>query len=214
MEVTIIGAGKMGRAIGTRLIAGGNDVTILDRDAGEAKQLAEELARNANGGGSAAGGAAGDELKGSVVVLAVYYDSAQSLVDQYADALDGKIVIDITNPVDTETFAALVTPPDSSAAQELGKKAPGARMVKAFNTTFANTLVEGEVDGQSLDVFIAADDEKAKDTVAELVKGGGLRPLDAGPLGRARELEALGFLHMTMQNELGTGYRSTVKILS
>ncbi len=156
-------------------------------------------------GGSAEYGTAGDPLSGEVVVLALWYDGAREALEQYGDQLDGKIVVDITNPVDTGSFDGLVTPPDSSAAEELAKKGPsGATLVTAFNTTFAGTLVEGQVAGQPLDVFIAGDDDGAKNTVAELARGGGLNPIDVGPLRRARELERLGFLHMAIQDELGT----------
>jgi 8-hydroxy-5-deazaflavin:NADPH oxidoreductase len=114
-----------------------------------------------------------------------------------------------------ESFDGLVTPPDSSAAEELAKQAPqGAKLVKAFNTTFAGTLVEGQVAGQPLDVFIAGDDDGAKRAVAALARAGGLKPIDAGPLRRARELERLGFLHMALQDELGTGYGSAVKVIA
>jgi predicted dinucleotide-binding enzyme len=86
--------------------------------------------------------------------------------------------------------------------------------VKAFNTTFAGTLTAGEVAGQDLDVLIASDDQEAKDQVATLARDGGLNPVDAGPLKRARELEALGLLHMGLQSTLGTNWSSTFKILS
>ena len=209
MQVTIIGAGNMGRGIGTRLVAGGNDVKILDNDPEEARKLAGEL------GGSTEAGAGGDPLDGDVVVLAIWYEPARSVIEQYGDQLDGKIVVDITNPVDVDSFDGLVTPDDSSAAEELAKLAPdGARLVKAFNTTFAGTLLAGEVSGQPLDVFIAGDDADAKETVAGLARDGGLNPIDAGPLRRARELERLGFLHMALQDDLGTGYGSTIKVLS
>jgi len=214
MDLTIIGAGNMGRGLGTRLVAGGNKVTILDRDPEEARGLAEELQGSAAAGGSAEYGTAGDPLSGEVVVLALWYDGAREALEQYGDQLDGKIVVDITNPVDTGSFDSLVTPPDSSAAEELAKMGPsGAALVKAFNTTFAGTLVEGQVAGQPLDVFIAGDDDGAKNTVAELARGGGLNPIDVGPLRRARELERLGFLHMAIQDELGTDYGSAVKVI-
>ena len=215
MEVTIIGAGNMGRGIGTRLVAGGNRVKVVDNDPEQARELGEELQDSAGDGGGAEGGAAGDPLSGDVVVLAVWYDGAQSAVGQYGDQLDGKVVVDITNPVDVETFDGLVVPPDSSAAEELEKMAPqGAKLVKAFNTTFAGTLVAGQVAGQPLDVFIAGDDDEAKQTVAELARSGDLNPIDAGPLRRARELERLGFLHMALQEGLGTGYGSAVKVIA
>ena len=86
-------------------------------------------------------------------------------------------------------------------------------MVKAFNTTFGNTLVPGEVAGQQLDVLIAGDDDSAKRKVAELVRAGGMRPIDVGPLRRARQLEQLGFLHISLQERLGTGFQSAVKFI-
>jgi NADPH-dependent F420 reductase len=209
MDVTIIGAGNMGRGIGTRLVAGGNGVKVLDHDPDQARALADEL------GGGAEGGAAGDPLSGDVVVLAIWYEPARSAVEQYGDQLDGKVIIDITNPVDVESFDGLVTPADSSAAEELEKLAPdGAEVVKAFNTTFAGTLVEGEVAGQPLDVFIAGDDADAKETVASLARAGGLNTIDTGPLRRARELERLGFLHMALQEGLGTAYGSAIRVIS
>ena len=211
MDVTIIGAGNMGKGIGSRLAAGGHSLTILDNDPEQASGLAAELG---GGSGSAAGAGADAPLESDVVVVALPYAAAEGVVRERADELDGKIVVDITNPVDFESFDRLVTPADSSAAEELAKLAPGARLVKAFNTTFAGTLEQGEVAGQPLDVFIAGDDDAAKDTVADIARSGGLNPIDAGPLRRARELERLGFLHMALQDELGTGYGSTFKILS
>ena len=164
-------------------------------------------------GGSAQAGRSGEPIADDVVVLAVYYPDAKSAVEQYGGGLSGKVVIDITNPVN-EAIDGLVTPPDSSAAQELAASAPGARVVKAFNTTFAGTLIDGQVAGQPLDVFLAGDDEEAKASVSKLVEDGGLRPIDAGPLRRARELEAAGLLHMSVQGTLGTGFGSSLKILN
>jgi NADPH-dependent F420 reductase len=209
MDVTIIGTGNMARGLGKRLIAGGHTVTVLGRQAEEAEAVASDIGP----AGTAKAGRSGDAIAGDVVVLAVYYPDAQAAVEQYGDGLSGKVVIDITNPVN-ESFDGLVTPPDGSAAQELARSAPGARVVKAFNTTFAGTLDGGQVAGQPLDVFIAGDDQDAKDTVATLARDGGLNPIDAGPLKRARELEALGLLHMTLQGSLGTGFSSTIKVLA
>jgi predicted dinucleotide-binding enzyme len=209
MNVTIIGTGNMARGIGKRLVAGGHEVTVLGKDEGAAQAVVDEL----GGEGSVKAGRSGEQIADEVVVLAVYYPDAKAAVEQYGDGLDGKVVVDITNPVN-ETFDDLVTPPDSSAAQELAKAAPGARVVKAFNTTFANTLQEGQVGGQPLDVFMAGDDEDAKSTVAKLVEDGGLNPVDAGPLRRARELEAAGLLHMGVQGPLGSGFASALKILT
>jgi 8-hydroxy-5-deazaflavin:NADPH oxidoreductase len=86
--------------------------------------------------------------------------------------------------------------------------------VKAVNTTFAPTLVAGEVAGQQLDVLIAGDDQAAKQKVSQLVSDGGLRPIDVGPLARAQQLEQLGFLHISLQQPLGLGFGSAVKLVT
>jgi predicted dinucleotide-binding enzyme len=127
----------------------------------------------------------------------------------------GKVVVDITNPVDTETWDDLATPPGTSSAEEVAQLVPeGTPVVKAFNTTLAPTLVAGEVGGQQLDVMIAGDDDTAKEKVAQLVADGGLRPLDVGPLRRARQLEHMGFLHIAVQQPLGLGFGSTFTLHS
>jgi NADPH-dependent F420 reductase len=207
MNVTIIGTGNMARALGRRLVEGGHEVTVLGREEADAQAVVDEL------GGSAKAGRSDGGIDGDVVVLALYFNDAMAAAEAQRDALDGKIVVDITNPVN-ESYDALVTPPDGSAAQEIAKAVPGARVVKAFNTTFANTLGPGEVSGQKLDVFLASDDDQAKEAVAQLAEDGGLRPVDAGGLARARELEAAGLLHMSVQGPLGTGFGSALKIVA
>ena len=207
MKVTIIGAGNMGRAIGTRAVGGGHDVEIVDHDPAEARALADEL------GGSATALEQDASLGGEMVVLALYYPGNKEAVQQYGDRLAGKVVVDISNPVDTQTWDRLATPPGTSGAEELAQLAPPSTpVVKAFNTTFAGTLVAGEVDGQPLDVLIAGDDEAAKQKVSQLVSDAGLRPIDAGPLSRAQQLEHLGLLHITLQQPLGLGFGSTFKL--
>ncbi len=207
MKVTIVGAGNMGRAIGTRAVGGGQGVEIVDRDVAEAQKLAEEL------GGSATALEAGAPFGGEIVVFAVYYPGIKDAVRQYADQLAGKVVVDITNPVNTETWDSLATPPGSSSAEEVQQLVPqGTPVVKAFNTTFAPTLLGGEVAGQQLDVLIAGDDDEAKRKVSQLVSDAGLRPLDVGPLRRAEQLEQLGFLHISLQQPLELGFGSTVKL--
>jgi len=207
MQVTIIGTGNMARGIGSRALAGGHSVTLVGKDEQHAEEGAAAL------GGSVETTTDPAAAGGDLIVLAVYYPDAREAVQQHADALAGKPVVDITNPVN-ESFDALVVPPDGSAAQELAALAPEARFVKAFNVNFARTLGSGEVSGQPLDVLIAGDDEQAKQAVATVARDGGLNPIDAGGLHRARELEALGLLHMSLQQELGSGFASAVKFVS
>ena len=207
MELTIVGTRNMARGIGTRAVAGGHRVTLHGTERAKAEALAGEL------GGDTRAGAVGDAIDGDVVVLAVWYPVVRDVLARYGDALDGKVVVDITNPLDVEAFEPVVVEA-GSGAQETAAGAPNARVVKAFNTTFAGSLVAGEVAGQPLDVFLASDDGDAKRTVAQLVEDGGLRAVDAGPLRRARELEALGYVHMAVQQPLGTGFGSAVKIVA
>ena len=206
MDITIIGTGNMARGIATRTLAGGHSVTLLGTETTKAQALADELS------GEARAGEVGDSLAGSVVILAVWYAAVDDVLGRYRDQLDGKVIVDITNPIDVDAFEPLMLEA-GSAAQEIAAKAPGARVVKAFNTTFAGTLGEGRVAGQPLDVFIASDHGDAKEIVSRIVSDAGLRPVDAGPLARAHELEALGYLHMVLQQPLGTGFSSTVKVL-
>jgi predicted dinucleotide-binding enzyme len=207
MKVTIVGAGNMGRAIATRALAGGHEAEIVDRDPTEARRLAEEL------GGSASALEPDVPFGGEVVVFALYYPGIKDAVKQYRDRLGGKVVVDITNPVDTDTWDRLATAPGSSSAEEIAQLVPqDSSVVKAFNTTFAGTLDAGEVDGQQLDVLIAGDDDEAKKKVAQLVSDGGLRPVDVGPLTRAQQLEQLGFLHISLQQPRNLGYGSTIKL--
>ncbi len=207
MDVTIIGTGNMARGIATRALAGGHTVTLLGTDREKAQALAGVL------GGDVRAGTVGDPISGDVVVLAVWYQALDDVLGRYGDQLAGKTVVDITNPVDPQTYAPL-TLEAGSAAQEIAQKAPGAKVVKAFNTTYAGSLVEGQVAGQPLDVFIASDDDEAKATVRELTESAGLRVLDAGPLAHARQLEGAGYVHMAIQPGLGGTYASALRIVS
>jgi predicted dinucleotide-binding enzyme len=136
------------------------------------------------------------------------------VVKQLGNKLADKVVVDIANPLNS-TYDGLATAPDSSSAEDVAKVAPeGAKVVKAFNTTYAGTLVKGQVAGQPLDVWIAGDDADAKNKVAQLVKDGGMRPVDTGPLSRARQIEGMQLLHIVTQGTLGTNWGSTIKILS
>lgn len=214
MNVTIIGAGNMGRGIGTRLVAGGHSVTFVDANPETAEKTAADVKASAKNGARISTASLGDANLGDVVVLAVWYGTNIEIAKQLGAKLAGKVVVDIANPLNS-TYDGLATAPDSSSAEDVAKAiASGAKVVKAFNTTFAGTLLAREVAGQPLDVFLAGDDTDAKNKVAELVKDGGMRPIDVGPLSRARQIEGMQLLHITVQNALGTNWGSTIKILA
>jgi hypothetical protein len=214
MNITIIGPGNMGRAIGTRAVAGGHSVTFVGKTLESAQEAADEVRASAKDGAQVSATTTDQVEPGDVVVLALWYGTNIEVAKQLADKLRGKTVVDIANPVNS-TYDGLVTAPDSSSAEDVAKAAGSeTNVVKAFNTTYATTLRDGEVAGQPLDVFIAGDDEDAKNKVAQFVNDAGLRAVDAGPLSRARQIEGMQLLHIVTQNDLGTNYASTIKILS
>ena len=182
--ISIIGAGTMATAIAGRIANAGHTVEVVNRDPAKARALADQLAAGATTGTYGAAPA------GDIVILAVPYTSAAAVVADFGEALDGKVIIDITNPVAPD-LSALVTPHGSSGAQETAKGLPaGAHVVKAFNTLFGHVLARGG----RLDAFIAADDPEAKARVSTFIESLGLRPFDVGGLHMAQTLEALGLL--------------------
>jgi len=203
MTITIIGTGNMAKAIATRLIAGGHGIRFHAREMEQGEALAKSLNAEVE-----AMGAQLDE----VVVLAIPFGEIVNVAELYGDAFSGKVVIDITNPIDFATFE-LIPPAGTAGAEEVANLMPEASVVKAFNTTFAGTLTKGEIAGQPLDVFVAADDPTAKETVMQLVKDAGLRAINAGPLENARHLEGFQLIHMSQQDELKTGWMSGIKII-
>src|ERR1700761_420489 len=182
-SISIIGTGNMARAIGALAVKGNNTVEVIGRDHAKAANLAKAL-------GGAATGEFGAVPAGDIVIVALGYANVVPVVAQYGDALAGKIIVDICNPVNAATDG-LDTPDGPSSAQEVANAAPaGANVVKAFNTTFGAVLAKG----QPLDVFIAGDDERAKAAVAEFIGSLKLRPLDVGGLNMAHYLEGTGLV--------------------
>ena len=173
-HVSIIGTGAMGQAIASVAAKGGHSVQLL----GQADD------RTA--------------VQGDVVVLAVPYPAVAGVLATRGESLAGRIVVDITNPLDFETFDSLTVAADGSATEEIAAKLPGSRVLKAFNTTFAGTLVSGSVGPLTTTVLVAGDDADAKATLGGIITGAGLEVVDAGSLRRARELEAIGFLQITL----------------
>jgi predicted dinucleotide-binding enzyme len=208
-SISIIGLGNMASALADRALAGGNAVEIISRDPVKAKETAAAL-------GGATVGTAGTGLAGDIVILAVPYASAAAVVSEYGDALDGKIIIDITNPISPD-FKGFVTPDGTSGAQEIAKAAPtSAHVVKAFNTLFADVLADSPAEGPPVDVFIAGDDAQAKADVSTFIESLGLRPMDAGelPMARAVENAALLQLGLMAHSVKHTNFVLGVRVLS
>lgn len=198
-SISIVGTGHMARALGARALAGGNTVEVVGRDPAKAAALAGEL------GSGVTTGTPDTVPAGEIVILAVPYADAATVVGKYGDALSGKVVVDITNPFAPD-LTGLLTPDGGSAAEEIARATPAdAHVVKAFNTVFGHLLATGSGERLRLDVLIAGDDAVAKQTVSSFIDSLGLRPLDTGPLAMAAGLEQAGLLMMGLARH-GTGH--------
>lgn len=188
--ISIIGSGGMAAAIGGLATRAGHTVEVTSRDAAKARALADQV------GAGATTGTFGAAPTGDIVILAVPYSAVLDMLNQYGDALAGKLLVDITNPVapGLKSFAA---PSDSFGAQEIVKAAPAdAKVVKAFNTQFSHVLAAGQIDGHPLDILIAGDDAPAKARVSAFIDSLGLRPMDIGNLPMAKTLEHMCLLSL------------------
>jgi 8-hydroxy-5-deazaflavin:NADPH oxidoreductase len=182
--ISIIGSGNMASAIATRAIKHGHTVELMSRDAAKAQALADRI------GNGVTVGTFGARPEGDIVVVAVLYGGAVGAVAQYGDALAGKILVDITNPFNSDG-TGLVTNAGDSATRQIAAAAPAsAQVVKAFNTIFGGVLAED----RPMDALLAGDSADAKARVAAFLESVGLRPLDAGGLEMAHALEWAGIL--------------------
>jgi predicted dinucleotide-binding enzyme len=205
MKIGIIGTGNIGGALARSLVAAGHSVTLAGRD--QAK-----LATVAAATGAAAGSVADAAAGADVTVLAVYWPSASELATQVAAANPGTVIVDVTNPA-TPDFSAPAFPGGPSAAEQLQALVPGTAVVKAFNTLFAANLADTAAHGVELDGLYAADDTAAGATVAALIASLGLRPVKVGGLVRARELEAMAWLNITLNMTTGGDWRSAFRLV-
>ena len=206
MKVAIIGAGNVGTALATALTRAGHNVTITARDPNNASKAA------ASSGASTAPSNAAAVDQADVVIAAVPATSIRDVAAEIRQPASGKPVIDVTNRM-APSDEGLDMDTTSSNAEDLASMLPGSPVVKAFNTLFASNQADPTADGVQLDGFVAADDEAAKATVLELVESIGLNPVDVGPLKRARQLEGLAFLNITLNAENGGAWQSGWKLV-
>jgi len=202
MKIAIIGSGNVGSALGRSLIGAGHEVSLTAQDETKTATVADEIGASVGTSVVAAVEAA------DVVVLAIPYGAVEIVAAEIVGATAGKTVIDTTNPV-RQDFSGLATEGGPSGAERIAAYLPGAHLVKAFNTLFASIQGNTTVHGQIVDGLIAGDDAVAKATVASLMKSIGLRPVDAGPLASARELESLAWLNIALQARTGGSWNSS-----
>ena len=197
-SIAIIGYGNMGSGIAKRAVAAGYQVTLAGSDLDKARAAAAAVDAKAASVADAVASA-------SLVVLATPYGAAADAL-KAAGNLDGKVLVDISNPLKPD-FSGLSIGHTTSAAEEIAKLAPGAKVVKAFNTVFAQVFGEGPDfgNGQRVPVFYAGDDAAAKDAVRQFAEKLGFATIDAGGLGNARLLEPMGMLNITFGYGMGQG---------
>jgi predicted dinucleotide-binding enzyme len=181
-RVAIVGQGNVGRALARGLARAGYDMRTVASDPAAAREAAGW---------------------GDIVILAVPYSAIDAVLSELGNAIDGKVVVDVTNAITADHRLAVGF--TTSGAEELQKKAPAAKVVKAFNTVFAQHMDTGRVKGQRLSLLMASDHPAAKAAVEALGQDIGFDPVDAGPLRNARWLESLGYLNIQLGYVLGMG---------
>ena len=182
MKIAVIGKGNVGSALERGFHKGGHDVRAVGRE--------PDAIRTA--------GASAD-----VIVLAVPFGAIDDVVRALGDTPRGKVLVDVTNPLTADLKLAVGF--TTSGAEELQKKVPSARVVKAFNTVFAGQMDNASAKGKRLSVFVASDDAAAKKAAMDLARSIGFDPVDAGPLQNARHIEPLAFLNIQLAYVLGMG---------
>ena len=206
MDIAIIGAGNVGTALATAFVRAGHPVVVASRDPEDAGRVA--VATGARVAGSNAEAVTG----ASIVVLATPFASLSEIAAEIRDAVRGATVVDATNRMSFGAEGPAIDTTTSNA-EELAALLPDAHIIKAFNTLFASHQSDPIADGVQLDGYVAGDDPAAKALVLELVGSIGLEPVDVGPLARARQLEGLAFLNITLNIANGGSWQSGWKLV-
>jgi NADPH-dependent F420 reductase len=206
MNIAIIGAGKVGGALGTRFAQNGQTVTFGMKEGVDPSEL---LAKSS----AKAAPAAAAAQQAEIIFLALPGPATVDVVRSLGD-LAGKIIVDCGNPIGWDNGPVWAPPPEGSLAQAVARAAPGARVIKAFNQFGAEFHADPKLGSTTADVFIAGDDAAAKKTIAELATATGFSPIDAGPLRNAGVLENLAVLWVHLASVGGQGRNVAFKLLS
>jgi NADPH-dependent F420 reductase len=205
VDIAIIGTGSVGAGLARSFAGAGHRVTLAGRSTEQVEAVA-----TATGAHAAASPVAAAALS-DVIVLAVPWDAVEAVAGAIRPVVNGKVIVDVTNPAKADWSGPLFGGADSGA-EHLAAWLPEARVVKAFNTVFAGNI--GTVaDGGTLDGFVAGDDADAKTSVLELATAAGLNPIDAGPLTAARMLESLAWLNISLNQQPGWSWRTGWKLV-
>ncbi len=206
MNIAIIGAGKVGKAITSSATRAGHSVTLSSSKGDSAIAAAQES-------GARAAASNREAVEGAdLVILAVPYSAVDEVLGEIGTSLAGKVLVDATNPLKPD-YSGLATN-GTSGAELIQRKAEGARVVKAFNTAFAARQADPNVaGGLRVDGYAAGDDEEAKRAVLGLLADIGFNPVDAGPLAMAKYLEGMAWLNISLQMKNGWSWQASWKLV-
>lgn len=199
MNITVVGYGNMGSAIASISARSGHNVVITGKELDKANEVAQKIGNNVkvlNENESS--------LNADIIIASTPYNQQLDALKKLGN-LEGKIVIDISNPLKAD-FSGLEIGHTTSSAEEIAKGLSGVRVVKAFNTVFAQIFNEGtNINGNKVQVLVAGDDSDAKNKVSEFVESLGFESIDAGPLSNSRNLEPIGMQNIYFGYGAGKG---------
>jgi hypothetical protein len=201
MKLAIIGSGNIGKSVGTWASGLGYDVIFSSKNREHAKEAAQAAGNNAKFA------EAQEAVKeAELVLMAVPYSAVKEVLANLGPHLNGKVLIDATNPLNAD-YSGLAVGLTTSAAEEIARLAQGAKVVKAFNTVFASVFASKNpsIKGNKISVFYASDDADAKKKVADLITGMGFDAVDAGPLKAARNIEPIAMMNISLGYGMGHG---------
>lgn len=212
--IAIIGAtGNMGSAIAKSLAKGPYRLLLIANDGQKLQSMQADISTDSPSAEAETVSSLQDANgTADIFILAVPYAAEAEIASQIREAATGKIVISISNPING-SMTALVTAPDTSAAEELQKLLPEAKVIKAFNTTFAADFTQPVIDDKQVDAFIAGNDEAAMQTVAALTETAGFNPIMAGDLPVSNTLEHMQLLLMQLGLKYNYNWMAGWKIL-
>jgi 8-hydroxy-5-deazaflavin:NADPH oxidoreductase len=212
--VAVIGAtGNMGSAISRSISKGNYRVLLFSAKGEEIEDVVSDIkSENPSADVEAIQCSREAGWEADIIILAVPYAAEKEVAEKIREVANQKIVISIANPINA-SFDGLVTAADTSAAEELQKLLPHAKVVKAFNTTFAGDFSQPVIDGKQADAFIAGDDQEAVEVVAEIVHAAGFNPLIAGDLSASRTLERMQLLLIQLGLKYNYNWTAGWKIL-
>jgi NADPH-dependent F420 reductase len=205
VKIAIIGSGNVGRGLAEASVRAGHNVTLSSAHPEKARQVAQ--ATGAQAADSNRKAIEGAEL----VILAVPFGAIDEVVKELGEGLQGKTVVDVTNPLKPDMSGLAVN--GTSVAEQIQSRVPSAHVAKALNTVFASLMSNPKSDGNQVDGLVAGNDGPGKTAVIEFMRSIGLRPIDAGPLAMARTLEAMAFLNITLQVRNGWPWQSSWKLI-